>query len=471
MSGTISGVFPNQVDFSSVIDEIPLATALLDHDRRVLLLNRSFEAVTGFDLDRVWDVPFCHVLRSDLCPHRCPVTEADEKDRAVSREGDIIRRDRTKLPVRVTATPVRDGQGQGVGYLVTVERIDTAGDPTGALRDRYGFGQLLGRSPQMERVFKIIPVVAQTDSSILITGDTGTGKDVVAQVIHETSERSDGPFVKVNCGALPETLLESELFGHTKGAFTGAVADKPGRIRIAAEGTVYLTEIGDLPLPLQVKLLTFLDDKVVYPLGSTRGYQVDVRIVAATHRNLERMVREGSFREDLLYRLNVVRIHLPPLRERGGDIALLIDHFLKLFSSRFNKQVQGFSDQARAILLGYRYPGNVRELSNIIEYATNICQEKWLMPGHLPGYLLNGDATPQTIDEVPTEGRSVEDAPSFRADGADWGSVERKMILDALVRARGRRGQAAAMLGWSRSTLWRKMKDHRLEGSSTLEGA
>ena len=307
---------------------------------------------------------------------------------------------------------------------------------------------------------------------MLITGETGTGKDLLAEEIHNASARSDGPFVKVNCGALPDTLLESELFGHTKGAFTGADQNKPGRFRMAHGGTLFLTEIGDLPLPLQVKLLSFLDDKVVYPLGSSKGFHTDVRVVVATHRDLEAMVSQKLFRQDLLYRLNVIRLHLPPLRERGGDIPLLQDHFLKKLQTRFGKKVEGFSDNAQALLKAYPYPGNVRELRNLIEYAVNFCDGKLIRTRHLPGYLLQPAAPPQTAElscAAPQSGTpsAPPDTPAAPPGQAppppvNWTDMERAMILDALRRAGGKKSRAAELLGWGRSTLWRKMKHHDL---------
>jgi transcriptional regulator with PAS, ATPase and Fis domain len=251
------------------------------------------------------------------------------------------------------------------------------------------------------------------------------------------------------------------LFGHQKGAFTGAVENKPGRFRLAHGGTVFLTEIGDLPLPLQVKLLTFLDDKVVYPLGATKGYNVDVRVIAATHRDLEHMVREGRFRQDLMFRLNVVRLHLPPLRERGDDIHLLMDHFLRTLSSKFNQSVKGFSPETRSILRNYNFPGNVRELRNIVEYAVNVCEGDRVEPRHLPAYVIEQSVSPITDDAVVSrEGAPLVQERTPRSGNEDWASAERRMIIEALLKAGGKRSRAAALLGWGRSTLWRKIKQH-----------
>ena len=280
------------------------------------------------------------------------------------------------IPVRITSAPMKNLDGDTIGYLETIEDIRPLKRLDESSSRAYKFDDVIGRSKEMKKIFDILPTLAQSDASVLITGETGTGKDMVAEIIHNSSDRSKGPFVKINCGALPETLLESELFGHRKGAFTGAVENKPGRFRMAHNGTLFLTEIGDLPISLQAKLLTFLDDKEVFPLGSTKGFIADVRVIAATNLNLERCVANGFFRKDLLFRLNVLRIHLPPVRQRRGDIQLLLDHFLNVVSAKLGKNNMWLSKNAQNILTAYPYPGNVRELQNIIEYAVHICKQR-----------------------------------------------------------------------------------------------
>jgi two-component system, NtrC family, response regulator AtoC len=441
-----------------------MGVAVLDLDRRIVLLNRALEALTGFSRKEAAGVPCPHILRNRICLKSCPALNMNAASESETVESDLINRDRMRVPVSIQLAPLKDTEGNLAGFLETVEDLRHIRDLDSKISHAYSFAHLVGRSPQMEKIFQILPVLAQNDSSVLITGETGTGKDRVAEAIHQASGRAKGPYIKVNCGALPETLLESELFGHQKGAFTGAVENKPGRFRLAHHGSLYLTEIGDLPLPLQVKLLTFLDDQVVYPLGSTKGFQADVRIIAATHRNLEEMVRAGQFREDLLFRLNVVRLHIPPLREREGDLSLLLDHFLNTLNSRFGKRITGFSKKTLEILQRYPYPGNVRELQNITEYAVNICQERQILPHHLPSYLSETPAWNGRID--PTGDRLTYPKPQgshlLKSDSAEqtWEDMERKMIMDALVRAGGRRSRAAELMGWGRSTLWRKMKQY-----------
>jgi two-component system response regulator AtoC len=457
----ISGLFDQPVALGLFLDQLPLGILVLDTERRIILVNRAIEGLSGFGREEARGIPCRYILRSNLCLKHCPAEQAMETDEPVSMEGDIISRDRQKTAVRMTSVPLRDTNGNLVGFLESVQDMRQLLGVDERHPQAYGYGEILGRSPLMEELFRILPMIAQTDSAILVTGETGTGKDLLAEAVHRSSSRSGGPFIKVNCGALPETLLESELFGHKKGAFTGAVDDKPGRIRLAHNGTLYLTEIGDLPLSLQVKLLTFLDDKVVHPLGSTKGFAANVRIIAATHRDLERMVREGRFREDLLYRLNVVRLHLPALKERGDDVGLLMDHFLHLLSTRFGKRIRGYSLQARELLASYAYPGNVRELRNIVEYAANICQEDQIKLEHFPTYLTGQRSMLPSLERREPTAFPPEVTSQRMIDrDMNWEDIERQIIVDALVKAKGRRSKAAGLLGWGRSTLWRKMKQY-----------
>ncbi len=457
----IKGLYASVIALKHVLDEIPMGVIVLGLDHRVMLVNRALEALTGFSADEATGVPCHYLLRSNLCCHGCQIGEVKQKGEPVCSDANIVNRNRQKIPVRLTLAPILGDDGELAAFIESVEDTRSAEASLDRVGESFLTGKLVGVSHAMQRIFRIIPIIGQTDSSVLITGETGTGKDVVAEAIHHASSRAKGPFIKINCGALPEALLESELFGHQKGAFTGAIENKPGRFRLAENGTVYLTEIGDLPLSLQVKLLSFLDDKIVYPLGSTRGHHVDVRVIAATHRNLERMVREGRFREDLLFRLNVVRLQLPPLAKRGDDAKMLMDHFLQTFNARFGKKILGFSDVAKQVLLAYPFPGNVRELRNIVEYAVNVCEGKQVQPLHLPAYILERDPREPDDDLLQGEGAApsapVQAAPH---DETTWIDAERKMIMDAMVKAQGRKSLAAEHLGWCRSTLWRKLKRH-----------
>jgi two-component system response regulator AtoC len=463
----IKGLFDAPIELPSLIDEIPLGIVVLDTQRRIVLINRAFEALSGFSMEDARGISCFHIMRSKLCIQKCPLEKLDSNSESISVESDMINKERQLIPVLINLSPIRDAEGSLAGFLETVEDLRPFKEVDSKTTHAYAFRHLIGKSPKMTRIFQTLPLLAQSDSAILITGETGTGKDVLAEAIHQASDRAKGHFVKVNCGALPETLMESELFGHRKGAFTGAVENKPGRFRLAHNGSLYLTEIGDLPLPLQVKLLTFLDDKVVYPLGSAKGFQADVRIIAATHRNLDLMVKERKFREDLMFRLNVVRLHLPPLRERGDDIRLILDHFINIFATRFRKDINGLSKKTLKILLDYPFPGNVRELRNIIEYAVNICPGGQIQFTHLPAYL--SETKDHYDPSTPEAGEASEWTASFVKSNSEqsgqktWAFLERDMIIEALVKSKGRRNKAADMMGWGRSTLWRKMKQYKID--------
>ena len=463
----INGLFDTPVELPSLIDEVPLGIVVLDTRRRIVIINRAFEALSGFSVEEARGIHCSQIMRSKLCIQRCPLENMDSHSESVSIESNMINKDRQLIPIQVNLSPIRDIEDNLAGFLETVEDLRPVKEKDSKTTHAYAFRHLIGKSTEMTRIFQILPLLAQSDSAILIFGETGTGKDLLAEAVHQASHRAKGPFVKVNCGALPETLLESELFGHRKGAFTGAVENKPGRFRLAHNGTLYLTEIGDLPFPLQVKLLTFLDDKVVYPLGSAKRIHADVRVIAATHRNLDLMVKERTFREDLMFRLNVVRLHLPPLRERGDDIRLILDYFLKMFSKRFHKNINGLSRKSLKILLDYSFPGNVRELRNIIEYAVNMCPKGQIQSTHLPAYLAETkyryDLSTQRAGGMSRWSASIVKFNSEQSGQKTWASLERDMIIEALVKTKGRRNKAADMLGWGRSTLWRKIKQYKID--------
>ena len=298
----------------------------------------------------------------------------------------------------------------------------------------------------MRKIFEMVTVVAPSDATVLVEGATGTGKDLLAKVLHSASARAAEPFVKVNCAAIPENLIESEIFGYVKGAFTGADRDKPGRFADAEGGTIFLDEIGDLPLSLQAKLLRVLEDREFYPLGSRRTQKVNVRIISATNRQLRSLVDQGLFREDLYYRLNVMRIELPLLKRRRGDLPLLIRHVARSLCAARGIPLPAISKATMQILLNYDYPGNVRELENILEHALIICREAVVHPDHLPEYVRQ----PKPAGEKPQQQIVSATSPT----------PEHRRILEALEKTGGHRLKAARELGMERTTLWRKMKKY-----------
>ena len=451
-----------------ILNGVPHGVAFVDQHLRIIMMNRFQEALTGYSGEEACGIYCDHVLHSNFGRNVPAFRQAVETGVACSIEGDIIGLNRKKIPMRFTGTPVVNPR-QGCQALVLVLEDLTAFQEIDRKKEMGPAKGLLGHSPKMQEIFELLPVLAHTDSSVLITGETGTGKDILAEAVHQASKRGKYPFIKVNCGALPESLLESELFGHMRGAFTGAHADKHGMFQLAQGGTIFLTEIGDLPLPLQVKLLTVLDDREFFPLGSQKKVRVDVRLITGTHRDLRQLVQEGKFREDLFFRLNVLRVHLPPLRERDGDVRLLIDHFLQMFAASFGKGVKRLSTQAIRLLGSYRYPGNVRELRNIIEYGVNICRGEVIEVEHLPPYVLaDAGKAPRTASRTgerrrefgeKTTGGAVTEIPD---NASSWSAIEKKNILTALMQTGGSRTGAAKALGWGRTTLWRKMKEYEL---------
>ena len=308
--------------------------------------------------------------------------------------------------------------------------------------------EIIGSSAPMNRILELIEQVGPTEANVLILGESGTGKELVAQAVHEASPRSKGPLIKVNCAALPENLLESELFGYVKGAFTGAVKDKPGRFQLAHGGTLFLDEIGELPMPLQAKLLRALQERLVEPLGSVKPVSVDVRFLAATNRDLQEEVREGNFREDLYYRLNVLEIAIPPLRERTEDIPLLADFLLRKLGKRNNKIIRSVSPEFMNALCGYPWPGNVRELENVLERALILCRSDVLGLQDLPEKILGERDRPPVIPNTPM-GNPLEEA-------------ERRTLIQTLQDHGGHREKTAQALGMSRRTLQYKLKKYGL---------
>jgi DNA-binding NtrC family response regulator len=313
------------------------------------------------------------------------------------------------------------------------------------VESRYDFHQLIGKSPLMQKIYDLIERISDSSSNVLITGESGTGKELVAKAIHYNGVRKEGPFVAINCAAIPETLLESELFGYKKGAFTDAKSDKKGLIFEANEGTLFLDEITEMPLTLQAKLLRVIEEREVRPLGDTNSYPIDVRIISSSNRDIKSTIQEGRFREDLYYRLNVIDIQLPPLRERKEDIPLLIQHFITKFSNEFKKNISGVSKDALKLLLNYSWPGNVRELENVIQRAMTLSQHEVILPEDLPATVI------QTPDKKLVE-KALEE--NFTLD-----QLEKEYIKKVLIEAGGNKSKAAEILGLDRKTLYRKLQE------------
>jgi transcriptional regulator with PAS, ATPase and Fis domain len=359
---------------------------------------------------------------------------------------DILDRQNRELPISVSASVLRDPSGRPIGGVETFRDLSQVRALKREVEGKHAFRDLVSRSPAMRRLFDVVPEVAAAPSTVLLQGESGTGKELFARAIHELSPRAGGPLVVVNCGALPESLLEVELFGAKRGAYTGAVEDRRGRLEQAKGGTLFLDEIGDLPLPLQVKLLRVLENREFQPLGAAKTQKADVRFVAATHRDLEAMVRAGSFRQDLYFRLNVIALAIPSLRERPEDIPLLLELALDRFTRLSGKRIRRFAPKALRALLDHCYPGNVRELLNVVERAVVLCRGTEIRPEDLPPSLNPSSRASRTVP------------PTRAASGAASGPAA---LAEALARHGGNRTEAARELGVNRTTLWRWLK--RLE--------
>lgn len=433
-----------------ILDNLDIGVLTVDRGGHITFFNNRAETITGFNRGDVLGKS-CRMLFDESTSHDLMLFEetiTDGQARSTP-EGEIKTRDGQIIPIRADYMALKNEDGRIVGGLATILDLSLKYQFNSEIKGRYTFYDMVGKDPAIQKIFEIIPVTASSDATILIEGPTGTGKDVLAKVIHNASQRAKKALVKVNCAALPDNLLESEMFGYVKGAFTGADTDKPGRFQEADGGTIFLDEIGDLPLSLQAKLLRVLEDKEFYQLGSRKTTKVDVRIISATNQNLERLVKEKRFREDLFYRLNVMRLDLPPLKDRRGDIPLLISHILKRLCATRETMVEKFSNGAMEVLLNYDYPGNIRELENIIEHALIVCQDKIIQRHHLP-LSLQGGISPAGPEE---EKRPFEKEIEFS---------EKTHIIETLRKYNWNKGKTAIALDINRSTLWRKMKKYNI---------
>ncbi len=450
-----------------ILDSLDLAVFTVNRGGLITFFNTAAERISGFNrqglLGRPAEDLFGGAERSEIrFLHETMATGRSSRQL----RGRLLDKDGVAVPIRANYMVLRNEKEAVVGGLVTFHDLALEVQLDQAIRGRYSRWDMIGKSPAMQRIFEMVAVVADSDATVLIEGATGTGKDLLAKVVHSASPRAERPFIKVNCASLPENLLESELFGYVRGAFTGALKDKPGRFQLAAGGTIFLDEIGDLPLNLQAKLLRVLEDKEFYPLGSRRTSKVDVRIISATNRGLEQLVQQGLFREDLFYRLNVLRLELPPLRERQGDLPLLIRHVARQLCAARGCQPPAISKGAMDRLLNHDYPGNVRELENILEHALILCRHACVHSHHLPAYL---QERPSRVNGNPVSGRqerwdASEAGPDVIKGGADaTKAAEANRIRRQLQHCKGHRARTALALGMDRTTLWRKMKRYGIK--------
>jgi PAS domain S-box-containing protein len=433
---------------STILDSIADGVFTVDLDWRITSFNKAAERITGISKAEALGRHCWEVFRANICEKQCALRGTIETGKGVTNQPIfIVNSEGIRVPVSISTAILKDEGGEIIGGVETFRDLSLEEELRKELTGKHTFFDMVSKNQEMHRLFVILEQVAQSDSTVLLEGESGTGKELFARAIHSLSARSKGPLVVVNLGALPDNLVESELFGHRAGAFTDAREDRIGRIAAAEGGTLFLDEIGDLSLHLQVKLLRVLQERTYEPLGSNTPVRADIRIVAATKRNLGSLVKEGSFRDDLYYRINVVKLTLPPLRDRREDIPLLIEHFLRRFNQLSGKEITGASPEVISILMEYDFPGNVRELENIIEHATVLCRGGRIETHHLPDYVQPA---------FPLKKAGTKEGVSSRK--IKWDDLERAFLLQVLSDNSWNRQAAAQELGIGRQTLWRKMR-------------
>ncbi len=424
-----------------ILNSIADGVFTVDLSWRITFFNKAAEEITGIAAAEAVGRPCCEVFRANVCESTCVLRHTMETLKpVVDKPIAILHADGRELPISISTALLRDEDGRIIGGVETFRDLTLEETLRKEIDRRYRFQDIISRSPLMQRIFSILPDVAQSDSTVLIQGESGTGKELLSRAIHSLSTRANSPFVAVNCGALPDTLLESELFGHVAGAFTDAKRNRSGRFAIAEGGTILLDEIGDVSPAFQVRLLRVLEERSYEPLGSSKTIKADVRVLVASNRDLAQLVEEGVFRKDLYYRINVVKLELPPLARRKEDIPLLAEHCIAKLNRLRNRQILGLSHEALAMLMHHDWPGNIRELENAIEYAFILCRDGFVGPEHLPHHLRLGLS------------------PSSDAAGMTLQDIEKRGILEALERNQWRRMATARELDIDKNTLRRKIK-------------
>jgi len=424
-----------------ILDSIADGVFTVDENWLITSFNRAAEEITGVSREEAIGQRCKDVLKADVCEKGCILRRTIQSGKSiVNRTVHIVDAAGRRLPISISTALLKDVRGRIIGAVETFRDISVEEKLRKSITVRYSFEDIISKNHRMHQLFDILPYIAAGGSTVLIEGESGTGKELIARAIHNLSPRRKTSFVAVNCSALPDTLLESELFGYKAGAFTDAKKDKPGRFKLAENGTLLLDEIGEITPAMQVKLLRVLQEKTYEPLGATQSVEHNVRVIAATNKNLEDLVRQGRFREDLFYRINVFKITLPPLRERMEDIPLLIDHFISRFDLLQKKEIEGVSQEALSVLMAYTYPGNIRELANIIERAFIFCKEGRIEKKHLPESLFA--SPPQKI----------------RTDASSLRDVEAAWLINALQKNNWNCRETARQLGIHKSTLYRKIK-------------
>lgn len=429
-----------------ILNSIADGVFTVDKDWNITSFNRAAERITGITSQRAIGKKCFDVFHANICQSACALQETLKTGKEIiDRSVNILNHEGKVLPISISTAVLRDEEGRIIGGVETFRDLSALEALKKEISRQYSVEDIISKNHEIQKIFEILPHIAESDSTVLIQGESGTGKELFSRAIHNLSRRKKGSFVAVNCGALPDNLLESELFGYKRGAFTDAKRDKPGRFALAERGTLFLDEVGDLSLILQAKLLRVLQEREYEPLGATSSVKADVRIIAATNRNLSEMVNQKSFREDLFYRLNIVKLEIPPLRNRKEDVPLLVEYFIKKLNIKQGKNITGISDDVLRLFMNYGFPGNVRELENLLEHAFVMCQRGEIQVEHLPREFKEILIKTKTdINDVLLQSRFKES--------------EAEVVKEALRRNQGFRGKTARELGINPSTLWRKMK-------------
>jgi PAS domain S-box-containing protein len=427
----------------TILDSITEGVFTVDREWRITSFNRAAEKITGVTREQAVGRTCKTILRADICEGNCALAETMLTGKPiVNRSVRIVDARGRQKPVSITTALLKSTDGAVIGGVETFRDLTRIEQLRKEIRRKYEVADIISRNHRMQDLFSVLPDIADSPSTVLIEGESGTGKELFAHAVHQLSPRRKKPFVAVNCGALPDTLLESELFGYKAGAFTDAKKDKPGRFAAAEGGTLFLDEIGDVSPAMQMRLLRFLQERVYEPLGSVEAVHANVRIVAATYQDLAALVEEKKFREDLYYRINIVKLQIPPLRDRLEDVPLLVEHFIDRFNTLQGKEIVGVSEDALTCLMSYEYPGNVRELENLVERAFILCRTGHIERHHLP---------------TPVCGMGAS------ADGQDAGlnsfqQLEASFLINALRQHGWNRTETARSLGIHKTTLFRKIK-------------
>jgi len=430
-----------QAHHQIILDSIADGVFTVDMEMGITSFNRAAEEITGFSRKDAVGLPCFDVLRANVCEENCLLRKTIETEQPVINfPVYILRADKKLIPISVTTALLKDAGGRIIGGVETFRDLTAVDTLRKVIRKQHSFEDIVSKNAKMLDLFAILPQVAESNCSVLIEGDSGTGKELVARAIHNNSSKREGPFVAINCGALPDSLCESELFGYKAVAFTDAKKDKPGRFALAQDGTLFLDEIGDISPAVQSRLLRVLEEKVYEPLGATETCSTNARVITATNRNLQKLVSEGKFRDDLYFRIDIVKLSLPPLSKRKEDIPLLLDHFIDHFNHLNGKKIVGISRKAVAALMLHDWPGNVRELENAIEHAFVLCLEGIIRLHHLPARVV-----PESVLPLGATGLSLKEA-------------EKRTIVQALERNQWKRMATARELDIDKNTLRRKIK-------------